>query len=223
MLKEKLAKLFYKYKIILLILIILIIGIYIIFNNINEKQEVIIEEDINLINKEEPIKEELKYYYVDIKGAVFNPNVYKIASDCRVIDAIKMAGGFNKDADTSILNLSKKITDEMTIIIYTKKQIEKFKAMSSNINDVITEDIKCPDPDTNDACINNETSTSNKVSINTASLTELQTLSGIGEAKAKDIIEYRNTNGLFTKIEDIQNVKGIGESVFAKIKENITL
>ena len=62
-----------------------------------------------------------------------------------------------------------------------------------------------------------------KININTATSEELQSLSGIGESKAKAIIEYRNTNGPFNSIEEIINVSGISENLFAKIKENITV
>lgn len=64
---------------------------------------------------------------------------------------------------------------------------------------------------------------SDKININTASLEELDILSGIGQAKAQDIIDYREQNGSFKVIEDIQNVKGIGSGIFAKISEQITV
>ena len=70
---------------------------------------------------------------------------------------------------------------------------------------------------------NNSSTSTEKININTATLEELQTLSGIGESKAKAIIEYREENGNFSKPEDILNVSGIGESVYEKIKDNITV
>ena len=62
-----------------------------------------------------------------------------------------------------------------------------------------------------------------KVNINTATITELCTLAGIGEAIAQRIINYRTTNGFFTSIEEIKNVSGIGDALFEKIKDNITI
>ena len=75
----------------------------------------------------------------------------------------------------------------------------------------------------NDACINTENKVSKKISINSSTLEELMTLPGIGESKAKDIIEYREKNGPFEKIEDLAKVSGIGENTLAQIKEDITL
>ena len=160
-----------------------------------------------------------------------------------MIDVVYMAGGLTDEADTTLINLAKKLIDEMVIIIYTKDQIKEAKKkdlLSTTINDTCV----CPQI-TNDACINNQstqnnssnksssntsTSSSNnsststeKININTATLEELQTLSGIGESKAKAIIEYREENGNFSKPEDILNVSGIGESVYEKIKDNITV
>ena len=64
---------------------------------------------------------------------------------------------------------------------------------------------------------------SSKVSINNATLEQLQTLPGIGASKAQDIINYRTENGQFQSIEDLKNISGIGDSIFAKIKDYITL
>ena len=79
--------------------------------------------NVNAIEK----KEDVNSIYVDIKGAVKNPGVYEINKDSRIIDVIKKAGDLRKDADTSVINLSKKVKDEMFIVIYTKEEIESYK------------------------------------------------------------------------------------------------
>lgn len=68
-----------------------------------------------------------------------------------------------------------------------------------------------------------EKNSTNIININTANAEQLTSLTGIGEAKAKAIIEYRNVNGAFKSIDDIMEVSGIGESVFVKIKDHITI
>jgi len=150
-----------------------------------------------------------------------------MSSNSRVIDAIIKAGDLSDDADTSILNLSKELTDEMYIIVYTKEEINAFKDRiipSKKIIKEIEEKIICPDTD-NDACITKNDKVSSEeigiININTASLEELQSLPSIGLTKAKSIIEYRDNNP-FNSIEDIKNVKGIGNRLFEKIKDYIT-
>ena len=107
------------------IVLILFIIVCIVFVKINLKnkqyKDIEIESDIvkeNTIEEKEEIKEEIIKYHIDIKGAINNPGVYELSSDLTVNDAIKIAGGLTKDADTSVINLAKKITDEMVIIIY---------------------------------------------------------------------------------------------------------
>lgn len=177
-----------------------------------------------------------KTVYVDIKGAVNNPGVYELDYDKRVIDVVKEAGGLNKYADTININLSKKIEDEMIIIVYTKSEIENYYKKNNNKNAVCAS-LECTCPDNfNNACItkdnfslssnkNNikEEQKNTKISINTATKEELMSLDGIGEAKAQSIINYRQENGSFEKIEDIKNISGIGDSIFEKIKNSITL
>jgi competence protein ComEA len=219
---------------LLLIFSILFLIIYSYYHkkliNNKSKIDVLTEEELATTSKLGEDKEEV-YYYVDIKGAIVNPNVYKIESNARIVDVIKLAGGLTNDADTSILNLSKKVTDEMFIIIYTKSEIENFKNKGITTTEVIKyieKDCDCPDPIINDSCITDVTEddsedSTTKIGLNSATKEELMTLPGIGETKALAIIEYRDSNGLFKIIEDIKNVTGIGDSVFAKIKDYITL
>ena len=160
---------------------------------------------------------------------VYNPYqallgfIYTLKENSRVIDVIELAGGLTEEANTSVINLSKKITDEMVIIIYSNREVENFE-QTKEMEKILQE--KCNQPDENslinDACINGEPrettpGITGKISINSATKEELMTLPGIGESKAKDIITYREQNGPFTTIEDIMKVSGINK----KIAENI--
>ena len=175
--------------------------------------------------KKDEIKEGLKEVieeeiYVDIKGYVNKPGVYKISSTSRVIDAINEAGGLKKDANTRFINLSKLLNDGDVIVIYSNSEIKNAKKQDTIYVETpcVCEEIK------NDACYKEETTkVSGKININTASIDELKTLNGIGEAKAGAIIEYRRVNGNFNKIEDILKVNGISQTIYAKIKEDITV
>ena len=177
---------------------------------------------------EENKESKVAKYYIDIKGFVKKPGVYEVTADNIVNDCIKLAGGLLKNADTTTINLSKKVSSEMVIYIPKKEEVIK-----TTTNTTVTKDKEIP----NDAVVSdnnksnssiskdNNTQTPNRtlVNINTATIQELTTLSGVGEAKAQDIIEYRSTNGNFKTVEDIKNVSGIGEALFAKIKDYITV
>ena len=238
-----------KYKIFLIIGAILIITLIILLLKTNNKKSndievastlgssIIQKEEIVEKNEDENIDSNV---IVDIKGYVSNPGVYSLSGDKRIIDVINMAGGLLEDANTDYINLSKRVTDEMVIVIYSNNEVEKYKKTSDKIIYIEYECV-CPD-NINDACItdkdtvntpansestndkiDNEDIKDNKISINTATIDELMTLNGIGESKAKAIIKYREENGPFKKTEDIKNVSGIGDSAYEKIKDYIKL
>lgn len=180
-----------------------------------------------LVSKKEDTKkgtESNETFKVDIKGEIINPGIYSLSSSSRVIDVIEKAGGLTQNANTTVINLSKKIIDEMVIIIYSNEQVQNF-SKTKEVEQQVQQ--YCIQPDNNalknDACITESTNTSSKVSINNATLEQLQTLPGIGASKAQDIINYRTEHGQFKSIEDLKNISGIGDSVFAKIKDYITL
>ena len=187
------------------------------------------EEPIIPVNtKEKPVKK----IKVDIKGEINAPGVYELNKDDRVNDLINKAGGITKNGDTSIINLSKKLEDEMLVIIYSKNEVIKLKTTNKETPKDICPKVNNACPEKQLETINdqnkentksNEKTTNTKISINKATKEQLQNLTGIGESKAEAIIKYREENGDFKKIEDIKNVNGIGESAFEKIKDQIIL
>lgn len=205
-----------KEKIIISIFLILIFGLsisYIYFNN----------KDYT-INSIDNIK---KLISVDIKGAVVNPGVKTLEKGSTVNDLILESGGLLDTADTSTINLSKILNNEMVIIVYTKDEIKEMRSGSTSVK-VVEKQCICPVLE-NNACIDNsftnieeDSNQTGKISLNNASKEELMTLTGIGSQKADAIIEYRKQNK-FTKLEDLINVKGIGQATFEKIKDNLTL
>lgn len=217
--------------VIIILLQIITISIVVLCSNCYKKEEEKkVSEDISIVEDVEIVDDLVvtENVRVDVKGAVKTPGVYELDSNSRVIDAIKLAGGVKSSASTKYLNLSKKVSDEMVIYVYTSNQIKNM-----NINENIIEECNCPTIDTS-SCAGSNIITSigdstvkddntNKVSLNNASKDELMTLTGIGESKALAIIEYRDNNGGFKVLEDIMNVSGIGESAYNKIKDYITL
>ena len=141
-----------------------------------------------------------------ITGEVKKEGVIHLNKGDRIIDAIKKAGGETKQADLSQVNLAYELQDGQKIYIPNK-------------NEKISEYIVGGNGNTNINSINSKEET--KVNINTANQSELDSLPGIGPATAQKIIEYRNQNGNFKKIEDLQNVKGIGQAKYEEIRNNI--
>lgn len=216
-----------------IVLFIMIGFVFCYFYFESDDDNVLLNEPLVKEEEKEEIKEEesiINYFYVDVKGEVKKPGTYKIEEGKRVIDAITLAGGLTKSADTSANNLSMKVKDEMVIIIYSDSEIKDFETVKEKETLVISNCNKENNNIVNDSCISDnltseDSSKSNNnslVSINTASKEELMTISGIGESKAIAIIEYRDQNGLFSDISDIKNVSGIGDSLYEKIKDYIT-
>lgn len=205
------------------------------------KQEIQKDETEELIFKEETKEEEkekqdnqIENVFVDIKGAIANPGVYELEQNKKVIDVVNLAGGFLENANTTTVNLAKKVTNEMVIIIYTNEEIKK-AMLDGTTAKVIDNTCVCPVLK-NDACINkNETkkdttTKSNEqegltepININTATASDFDKLPGIGASKAESIVQYREKNGPFEKIEDLKEISGIGDALFEKIKDYITI
>jgi len=162
---------------------------------------------ISTNNKEVTIPIKDKSIVVEIKGEVKKPDVYTLNENAIIKELIEEAGGLTENADLSNINRAKKLQNHELVYIANKNDITK---ESRNTN------------------TNSESNTSNSqgisntiVNINTATIEQLKTLNGIGDSKAKSIIEYREQNGGFKSKEDIKNVTGIGEKMFERIKEQI--
>ncbi len=158
---------------------------------------------------------------IHITGEIKNKGIVTLTQGARIADAIKAAGGETKQADLNQINLAYELQDGQKIYIPNKKDKQKDEAITyitseSGNNNIKQENSK------------NTTNSPNKggdqkVDINQANQSELETLPGIGESIANRIIEYRNQNGKFQNIEEIQNVKGIGNSKYNNIKDKITV
>lgn len=172
------------------------------------------------------VKEESIKLYFDIKGSVKKPGVYEFTQGDKIIDAINKAGGLTKNATTNNLNLSKKLTNEMVIYVFSKNELTTTKALEPVSN---ASECKCETIEINNCVDKNTTNESNKdivpakININTDNKERLMTISGIGSSKADAIIEYRTKNGNFKTTEDIMNVSGISKTIYDKIKDIITV
>lgn len=155
-------------------------------------------------NKDAVVSQADKNIVVEIKGEVKKPDVYILNENAIIKDLIEAAGGLTENADLTNINRAKKLQNHDLIYIANKNEAIKgsqITGSSSSSKDTGNSD--------------------KKININTANLEELKTINGVGDAKAKSIIEYREKNGGFKSIDDIKNVTGITEKMFEKIKEQI--
>ncbi len=186
---------------IIMIMIAIILIIYYLFSK--GKEEVTIENlaDFTLQNTvQNEITNQVENaevtILVHVAGQVVNPGVVELTNGDRIQDAIEAAGGILETANLTNINLASFVEDGMKIYIPS-----------------ITEN--------NEIDVGSEDLSQNKININTANQAQLEELEGIGETTALRIIEYRKQNGKFKTIEDLKNVKGIGEAKFNKIKNDI--
>ncbi|MFR6017925.1 MAG: helix-hairpin-helix domain-containing protein [Paraclostridium sordellii] len=171
-------------------------------------------EDLNMDNSEK-INTVNKKITIFISGEVKSPGVVELYSEDRLMDGVKKCGGVTDEADMNRINLAMKISDEGHYIIpKIGEEIENVKDkgketvnQTQNLNDNKSEQNK----------------ENNKININNASLIELDSLPGVGEVTAQKIIDYREENTKFKSIEEIKNVKGIGENKFNNLKDYISI
>lgn len=166
--------------------------------------------------------------YVDVCGAVVNPGVYELSSDSRVFQAIEKAGGYLPGAAASYLNRARSLYDGQQIYVPTQEEVD-----SQTIP--LTQDETAQDGVVQEGTAQTGTAADNtadgtettqagqRINLNTADVSQLSTLTGVGESKAMAIIAYREENGPFTSIEDIMNVPGFKEGTYEKIKDKIAI
>lgn len=145
---------------------------------------------------------------VDVKGAVKKPGVYELPAESRVTDAIDLAGGFTAEANQKSVNLAKKLTDEAVVYVATQGE---------PIDDVGQEASAQGQGDLS----GQSSGESDKINLNTATSQELQTIPGIGEKRAQDIIDYREEKGGFTSVDELKNISGIGDKTYEKLKDEV--
>ncbi|MGC6767629.1 helix-hairpin-helix domain-containing protein [Enterococcus sp. LJL51] len=185
-------------------LILFIIGIFV----LNQENTTLIDEELSWtetsFSANETISSELPVtsheFFVDVKGAVAKPGIYEVEEGMRVWDVLQMAGGLKEEADENQINLSQRVSDQMVIYVPKMGEISDSPAFFEQAGEEAAE---------------------GKVNLNTASEQELMTLSGIGQKKAQEIINYREAHGKFKSINELTNITGIGEKTIEKLKDDI--
>lgn len=146
-----------------------------------------------------PLKKEESLCYVYVCGEVKTPGVYELPAGSRVYEAIRLAGGLTETADPGAVNQALIVEDGQMIQIFARGEESEESPQEK------------------------EEQEDGRVNLNTADITALMKIPGIGEAKAKSIIAYREENGKFQSAEDVMNITGIKEGLYSKMKDYITV
>jgi competence protein ComEA len=133
--------------------------------------------------------------YVHVAGSVKAPGIYQLDSGTRVYDAVLAAGGFTEKANQSSVNMARALTDGEQLVVSSESSVASFDGPTS----------------------------SSFISLNQASSSQLEDLPGVGPALAGRIVDWRSANGGFKAKEDLLNVAGIGDKLFASFKDLVTL
>lgn len=199
-----------------ILIIICCTTVIIVKNNIGFKENMHIVSESEFINDDNNFEntnndtlvneeKENEMITIYISGQVNNPGVVSVENDKRLIDAIEILGGTTKDADLNRVNMALKVEDEGHYIIPKIGEEVLDNSLQNNIKQYGDESI------------------GNKININTASISELDDLPGVGEATANKIYKYREENGNFKSIEEIKSVNGIGDKKYEDIKDLISI
>ena len=220
-----------KNKIIIIIgvIILFLICIYFVYSKSDEGEMISSEGRIensiieNNTKEKEEKQEEKNKIIIHITGMISNEGILELEEGSRISDAIEKAGGLKEGADVSQINLAFILSDGMKIHIPNVN--DRKEKNEDKTNTYITKEsgVSTIEETQNQNNVTEKNKTIAMVNINKADIKQLQTLPGIGDSTAQKIINYRNENGKFNSIEDIKNVKGIGDSKFVKIKEYITV
>ncbi len=168
------------------------------------------DETLLVSSEDGPEQEkESETIYVQVTGAVRAPGVYEMTEGSRVFEAVQKAGGMTDEAAADCINQAVEVTDGDMIVLYTRREWEQIKAGQTAVatgGEGLGAILQADD---------------GKVNINTADVTQLCSIPGIGESRAQSIVTYREQNGSFESVEDIMKVSGIKDGLFQKIKDKI--
>lgn len=168
-----------------------------------EKGQLTVENETEEKDAEKKQVKKPEMIVIDVKGAVKKPGVIEIEKDARVHEAVRIAGGFTDEADQNQINQAAKLNDGM--VLYIPEKGEEIPAEFQ----------------TGNPSLGSGEASGGKININTATAEQLQSLNGIGPAKAQDIVRYRETHGGFERAEELLNVSGIGEKTLQRLRSSI--
>ena len=175
------------------VLAVVAFGTYVFSSGIGKDNTVTISKDADIYD--EPKEISSPKIYVHVAGSVKSPGIYQLDSGTRVYDAVLAAGGFTSKANQASVNMARALNDGEQLLISSQNGVQSFE------NSMV----------------------SSLISLNQASASQLEELPGVGPALAGRMIDWRTANGEFKAKEDLLNVAGIGDKLFASVKDLVTL
>lgn len=166
---------------------------------------------------------------VHVAGAVRKPGVYHLPATARVIDAVTIAGGATARADLENINLAQTIVDTEQVFVPTQGRSRSATRVEPRLRP--RRNSTSSPPTMTATTINSSspipaempTSGPTRVNLNTATVSDLDTLPGVGPSTARAIVAYRTKHGAFTRVEDLLNVSGIGPSKLAAMRDRVSV
>lgn len=203
------------------------------------EEETAAENGGSAVQTDEAPEADPAWIYVDVCGAVEQPGVYCLEEGARVCDAVRAAGGFSLAAVETSVNQARILTDQEQLYIYTQEELEALQAgeypgatagavgldRASGTGDGTGKTLSASDGAGTSSGSDGGTDRvkDGKVDLNTATAAQLETLPGIGAAKAEAILSYRRENGSFRSAEELKKVSGIGDATYAGLEAYITV
>jgi competence protein ComEA len=175
------------------VLAVVAFGTYVFSSGIGKDNTVTISKGAE--TTDEPKEISSPKIYVHVAGSVKSPGIYQLDSGTRVYDAVLAAGGFTAKANQASVNMARALNDGEQLLISSQNTVQSFE------NSMV----------------------SSLISLNQASASQLEELPGVGPALAGRMVDWRTANGGFKAKEDLLNVAGIGDKLFASVKDLVTL
>lgn len=155
---------------------------------------------------------------IHVAGAVKKPGVYSLSSADRVVDAVRAAGGATSAADLEGINLAQTLVDTEQVYIPTRASRKSKVTVAPRHKPT-----RSSTPTTLASAASPSGTTTSRVNLNTATAAELDALPGVGPSTAQAIISHRTQKGVFSKVEDLLNVAGIGPSKLAALRDQVVV
>lgn len=206
-----------------LVLLLFIVG-FVGKSYVNKPADIVFEKQSDAASA--PASQPQTEMQVHVAGCVVKPGLYKLSGDPRVSDALQAAGGAKPEADLEQLNLAAKVVDGTQLFVPAKAKVEPEKVAEpyqGGPKSAVVQTYSSHPVDVHPSSGGHKNPSPNSISLNSASLSQLQQLPGVGPATAQKILDYRQEHGGFSSVEELMAVKGIGPKKMENMRRFLKL